>query len=239
MTLRVGAPKVSYHPTKFGVHRHCGSGGMFLLFHVILQDHVAKFGGHRHCGSGNIMVLVLSRDFFRPRHQRVMWFYGWEYLMVSHHPAKFVDHRNCGRRDVFLVVQAKDSTCPCLNPPLLFISKAHDIPCSLAGVSNEGYPILITHASLTTDGNYIKKFLPVRPETVTRRERRRKKTKARTVIEKFFACANAISSKSKQIHLTGWTRVSGQPFPLKMIHNCFKTWTKNIRKIYLSPLHNE
>ena len=33
---------VSYHPTKFGGHRHFGSGDMFLVYHVISQDHVIK-----------------------------------------------------------------------------------------------------------------------------------------------------------------------------------------------------
>ena len=55
---------VSYRPTKFGGHGHCGSGSiMVLVCHMILQDHVskasgnfmgrshpAKFGGHSHCG---------------------------------------------------------------------------------------------------------------------------------------------------------------------------------------------
>ena len=48
--------------------------------------------------------------------------------MVSHYPAKFGDHSHCGSRDMmFLEVEGKDSTCPRFNPPLLFISKAHDM----------------------------------------------------------------------------------------------------------------
>ena len=51
--------------------------------------------------------------------------------MVSHHPAKFGGHRHCGSGDtMFLVVEGQDSTCPRLNPPLLFISKAHGMSCS-------------------------------------------------------------------------------------------------------------
>ena len=69
---------VSYTPAKFGGHRQRASGYiMFLVCHVILQDHVtigessmgrswyikgshhpADFGSHRHCGSGDIMFLV-------------------------------------------------------------------------------------------------------------------------------------------------------------------------------------
>ena len=30
---------VSHYPAKFATHRHCGSGDMFLVFHVNLQDH--------------------------------------------------------------------------------------------------------------------------------------------------------------------------------------------------------
>ena len=41
--------------------------------------------------------------------------------MVSHHPAKFGDHRHCGSGDtMFVVVEGQDSTCPRLDPPLLF-----------------------------------------------------------------------------------------------------------------------
>ena len=34
--------KAIYHPSRFGGHRHCGSGDMILVCHVILQDHVIK-----------------------------------------------------------------------------------------------------------------------------------------------------------------------------------------------------
>ena len=45
---------------------------------------------------------------------------------MSHHPAKFSGHRNCGSEDIMLlVVKEQDSIYPCLNPPLLFISKTH------------------------------------------------------------------------------------------------------------------
>ena len=36
-----------------------------------------------------------------------------------------------GSADVmFLVVEGQNSTCPRIDPPLLFISKTHDMPCS-------------------------------------------------------------------------------------------------------------
>ena len=51
--------------------------------------------------------------------------------MVGHHPAKFAAHMHSGSGDmIFLVVERQDSTCPCLNPPLLFISKAHGVSYS-------------------------------------------------------------------------------------------------------------
>ena len=49
--------------------------------------------------------------------------------MVSHHPAKFGNHRHCDSKDMFVVVEGQDSTCPHLDSSLLFISKAHDMPC--------------------------------------------------------------------------------------------------------------
>ena len=71
----------------------------------------------------------LSRDLSRPRDQRVMWFFVGG-SMVSHDPAKFGGHRHCGSGDLmFLVVEGQDSTCPCFNLPLQFISKIYGIPC--------------------------------------------------------------------------------------------------------------
>ena len=50
--------------------------------------------------------------------------------MKSHHPANFGGRRHCGSEVMSLVVAGQDSTCPRLNPELLFISKAHGMPCS-------------------------------------------------------------------------------------------------------------
>ena len=51
--------------------------------------------------------------------------------MVRHYPAKFGSHRHCGIGDMmFVVVEEQDSTCPRLDPSLLFKSKAHCMPCT-------------------------------------------------------------------------------------------------------------
>ena len=48
--------------------------------------------------------------------------------MVSNHPTKFGGHRHWGSEDImFLVVEEEDSRCSRFNPPLLFISKVHDL----------------------------------------------------------------------------------------------------------------
>ena len=51
--------------------------------------------------------------------------------MFSHHPAKSGGLRHCGSGDVtFAVVEGQDFIYPRLDPPLLFISKSHGMPCS-------------------------------------------------------------------------------------------------------------
>ena len=40
VTLWVESLKASYHPVRFCGHRHCGSGDMFLVCHVVSQNHV-------------------------------------------------------------------------------------------------------------------------------------------------------------------------------------------------------
>ena len=62
------------HPAKFGSHKHCSSGDVFLVCCVISQNdviilsckcmglkashHHAKFYSHKHCGSRDLIVLV-------------------------------------------------------------------------------------------------------------------------------------------------------------------------------------
>ena len=50
--------------------------------------------------------------------------------MVSRHTAKFVGRRHYGKGDIFWVVGGQDSIFSHFNLPLLFISKAHCMPCS-------------------------------------------------------------------------------------------------------------
>ena len=67
---------VSYHLTKLGGYKHCGSGNiMVLICHMTSQDHVIQwlcdfmggsqcptmFCSHRHGGMGNIMILVCQK----------------------------------------------------------------------------------------------------------------------------------------------------------------------------------
>ena len=76
---------------------------MVLACHMISQDHVIN-------GSWDFVGVP---------------------LMISHHPAKSGKHSGCCNADMMLaVVEGKDSACPHLDPPLLFISKAYDMPCS-------------------------------------------------------------------------------------------------------------
>ena len=76
---------------------------MVLVCHLISQDHVI-----------NGLCVFMSVP-----------------LMLSHHPAKFGNHSRYGSGDMmFAVVEGQDSACPRLDPPLLFISNAHGMPCS-------------------------------------------------------------------------------------------------------------
>ena len=95
--------KVSYYPEEFGGHSHSGSGDiMFLICHMISQEHVRK---------GHVA--------------------GSEPLMLSLNLVKFAGHRHCSSKDLMpLVVKRQDSRCPCLNPPLLFISEVQSMPFS-------------------------------------------------------------------------------------------------------------
>ena len=141
--------KIIYHSPKFGGHRHSGNGDVLRLSSDLarlrdqsvkwlndleplkISHHPTNFGSHRYCGSGNITILV-CHVISQGHGIGVMWFNGREPLMVIHHPAKFGSHRHWGSGDMFVLVGlvVLDPTCPLLDPPLLFISKAHCIPCS-------------------------------------------------------------------------------------------------------------
>ena len=48
--------------------------------------------------------------------------------MVSNNPAKFCGHKHCAIGNIiFLAVEKEDFRCYHLNPPLLIISKEHDL----------------------------------------------------------------------------------------------------------------
>ena len=55
-----------HHPATFYGHRHCGSGDMFLVCHVISQKHVAiwsfDFMGKRESGQVTILTSFLVID---------------------------------------------------------------------------------------------------------------------------------------------------------------------------------
>ena len=56
------------------------------------------FGGHKHCGSGD-NGFSLSRDFARPRDQKVIRLYRSVPIKVSCHPVKSGSYRQCSRGD--------------------------------------------------------------------------------------------------------------------------------------------
>ena len=111
------------------------------------------------------------RDRAGPHDHRFPSRYGWLLLKVSHHPTKFGGHRHCGSGDVFLMVERQYSTCSHLNAPFLLICKRN---CR----------------------KLHEKLPPVRPETATRKRRRRKKLGRR--LQSF--CIRRKRSKS-QFHL--------------------------------------
>ena len=92
---------VSHHPDKFGGHRDCGRRDMFLICHMISQDHMTQ----------------------QPRD------YSQEPFSVSHHSVRFGGHRYYGSGDVTFSVFSKILHA-CLNLLLLFISKAPGMSCS-------------------------------------------------------------------------------------------------------------
>ena len=47
--------------------------------------------------------------------------------MVSHHPAKFGGHRDCSSGYMILTAKEENSRCSRFNPPLLFVSKGHEL----------------------------------------------------------------------------------------------------------------
>ena len=141
---------------------------MIFICHVTLQEHVIRALCDFMDPSGKSPSCIVwwqqtlwqwrydfkYRDLEKSRDQRVIRFNEQEPIKVSYHPAKLGSHRHCGSRDMFLVVQGQYSTR--FSPPLIFISKAHGMPClhtrkvktqtqQLVGVSNEVLLILVIH----------------------------------------------------------------------------------------------
>ena len=71
---------VRCNPVMFGDHKYPGSGGVFLICHMVLKDHMMKgsrtlwveslivchnptiFGGHWHCRSGYIVFSLVEEE---------------------------------------------------------------------------------------------------------------------------------------------------------------------------------
>ena len=100
---------------------------------------------------------------------------------------------------LFLLVEGQDSKYAFFNPPLLFISKAHVIQCSVTR-NFKTLPmkdsLSCSHMSTrTTDGNNLKTFWPFRPNRTTRMKIRRRKT--RTIFGKLY-CVPRKSEKCRK-----------------------------------------
>ena len=132
----------------FGGHRHSGGGDIMIFVHcgsgqscdfmgrsplrwaTILQvwwPYPVWYNDLYQAGITSYNDFSLSSDLARPHGQRIIWFYGWNSVMVSHHPAKSDGHSRCGSGNImFSVAEEKHPRCSRFNPPLLFISKGHD-----------------------------------------------------------------------------------------------------------------
>ena len=123
----------------------------------------------------------MSRDHV----MRVMWFYAWESLMLSHHPAKFVGHRHCGSGDImFLVAEEENCRCSCFNPHIILLT-----------------PILVTRTQSSNRANIWKRLCQFCPKAPTRKRMRRKKRKGNCKHFVFYAKRNY----QYQMLLSSWT----------------------------------
>ena len=88
-----------------------------------VSHHPAKFDGHMHCSIRDIMVLVchmISQD------HNIKGSCDSMGIILS----RCVTILQSGSDMIFFIVEGQNSTCPRLNLLLLFISKAHGMPCS-------------------------------------------------------------------------------------------------------------
>ena len=103
VTLWVEAPHGSYQLVMLGGHWSIASADIaHLIYHVSLWDYVTEESCDFMSGSSLLYVTTLP---------------------------SFGGHRHEGSGDNVLVIQGKDSTCPRLNPTLLFISKVRGMSC--------------------------------------------------------------------------------------------------------------
>ena len=73
-------------------------------------------------------MIFYCHSISQKRDQKLMGFYGLEFLMVSRHPAKFGGHRHYVIEDlIILVTEEEDSRCSCFNLAILFIFKGHGL----------------------------------------------------------------------------------------------------------------
>ena len=112
-------------------------GKVLSVGSVIVSYHCAKFGGHRDSGSWDMMVFICHET---QQDQVIKALFDvlvmHQVLNVSHQATKVGGDRHCGSGDMmFVVVEGQDSTGPCLDRPLLFISKGHGMSCSHIQIS--------------------------------------------------------------------------------------------------------
>lgn len=63
-----------------------------LIFHVNLKNRMIKWSCDFMGARSSSYEMFLSHDLTRPRDSRVMWFYGWDPLIVGYTTAKFGGH---------------------------------------------------------------------------------------------------------------------------------------------------
>ena len=71
------------------------------------MGYVALWMGASHTKS----LLSLSRDFTQSRDQRIVWHYGWVFLIISYHSVKFSGHQPCVRGDILFLICHVTSCC--------------------------------------------------------------------------------------------------------------------------------
>ena len=113
-----------------------------------MNCHPAKSGSHSHLG--------------RPQDQMVLWFHGWEPLMLSHHPAKFGGQWHCGSKDmIFLALTSIPHYCLSLK-----YMECNALTHKISGYKHNNKPVCpmkdfrswLHMSTRATDGSYFKTF---------------------------------------------------------------------------------